>query len=232
VAKKHLDLLQLAAGGAAQFRAGASKVMGRDAGDTDFRCVLAEHLPDELFAEQIARDAVATNYWPENTAIRNPAGRCPGVDRHPHPIRHRDGADPAVFANEIDDTPATVARLHVRHCERSNLGPAESAAEKNGEDGTVTEPTERGDIRRVEQHLCLARRWLVSRRMRTDFALFTRAIPAASSGASSPLSAASAASLRIADILMMMDDDPSPRSSSDTRQALTVALVKPGRGAC
>src|ERR1022692_954032 len=28
----------------------------------------------------------------------------------------------------------------------------------------------------------------------------------------------------------MIDDDPSPRSSSVTRQALTVALVKPGRG--
>jgi hypothetical protein len=30
----------------------------------------------------------------------------------------------------------------------------------------------------------------------------------------------------------MMEDDPSRRSSSDTRQALTVALVNPGRGAC
>jgi hypothetical protein len=35
----------------------------------------------------------------------------------------------------------------------------------------------------------------------------------------------------MADILIMMDDDPSPRSSSDTRHALTVALVKPARGA-
>src|SRR6202790_3909032 len=30
----------------------------------------------------------------------------------------------------------------------------------------------------------------------------------------------------------MMDDDPRRRSSRDTRPALTVALVKPGRGAC
>jgi len=65
-----------------------------------------------------------------------------------------------------------------------------------------------------------------------DFALFTRLMPAASSGASNPLSAASAASLRIADMRMMIDDEPSLRSSRDTRQALTVALVKPGRGAC
>jgi hypothetical protein len=38
--------------------------------------------------------------------------------------------------------------------------------------------------------------------------------------------------LRIADILIMMTDDPSPRSSSDTRNALTAALVKPDRGVC
>ena len=63
-----------------------------------------------------------------------------------------------------------------------------------------------------------------------DFALFTRAMPAANSGASSPLSVASTASLRMADMRMMMLDDPRPRSSRETRQALTVALVKPGRG--
>ena len=66
--------------------------------------------------------------------------------------------------------------------------------------------------------------------MPTDFALFTRAMPAANSGASNPLSAASTASLRMADIRMMIDEEPRPRASSDTRHALTVALVKPGRG--
>ena len=68
-------------------------------------------------------------------------------------------------------------------------------------------------------------------RMPVDFTLFPRLVPWAISGASSPLSAASAASLRVADILKMMDDDPRCRSSNDNRHALTVALVKPGRGA-
>jgi hypothetical protein len=31
---------------------------------------------------------------------------------------------------------------------------------------------------------------------------------------------------------MMIDEEPSPRASSDTRHALTVAFVKPGLGAC
>jgi hypothetical protein len=79
--------------------------------------------------------------------------------------------------------------------------------------------------------VCACRRDSATR-MPVEFTLFTRAIPAANSGASSPLSAASAASLRIADIRMMIDDEPRPRASRDTRQALIVALVKPGRGAC
>ena len=54
-------------------------------------------------------------------------------------------------------------------------------------------------------------------------------MPAANSGASSPLSAASAAGMRSADILLMMDEEPRPRASSDTRHG--GALVRPGRGA-
>jgi len=34
----------------------------------------------------------------------------------------------------------------------------------------------------------------------------------------------------MADIRMMIEDEPRPRASSDTRHALTVALLKPGRG--
>ena len=65
---------------------------------------------------------------------------------------------------------------------------------------------------------------------RTPF-IFTplmRVMPAASSGASSPLSAASTASLRTAVIRTLIEIDPSPRASSDTRHALTVGF----RGTC
>jgi hypothetical protein len=42
-------------------------------------------------------------------------------------------------------------------------------------------------------------------------------MPAANSGASSPLSVASTASFRMADILTMINDEPSPRSSKGLR---------------
>jgi hypothetical protein len=61
---------------------------------------------------------------------------------------------------------------------------------------------------------------------------FTRVIPLASSGASSPLSAASTASFRTAVIRTLIETEPRPRASSATRQAATIAFVKPGRGSC
>ena len=63
-----------------------------------------------------------------------------------------------------------------------------------------------------------------------DLTPLMRVMPAASSGASSPLSAASTASFRTAVIRTLMETEPSPRASRATRQALTVAFVKPGRG--
>src|SRR5258708_652911 len=55
-------------------------------------------------------------------------------------------------------------------------------------------------------------------------------MPAASSGASRPLSAASTASLRTAVIRTLIEMDPSPRASREMRHEFTVALLKPERG--
>jgi hypothetical protein len=54
-------------------------------------------------------------------------------------------------------------------------------------------------------------------------------MPAASSGASSRLSAASTASLRTAVIRTLIETEPSLRASRDPRQAFTVAFVNPGQ---
>ena len=55
---------------------------------------------------------------------------------------------------------------------------------------------------------------------------FTRVIPLGSSGASRPLSEASTASSRTAVIFTLMETAPSPRASTATRQAATVAFRK------
>ena len=57
-----------------------------------------------------------------------------------------------------------------------------------------------------------------------------RRLVAPNSGASNPLSAASTASLRTAVMRTLIEIEPSPRPSRETRQALTVAFVNPGLG--
>jgi hypothetical protein len=70
----------------------------------------------------------------------------------------------------------------------------------------------------------------VPKRTPLDLTPLIRVIPAAISGASRPLSAASTASLARGVIRALIKIELSPRASNATRQALGVALVKPGRG--
>ena len=168
----------------------------------------------------------------EHIAVRHAGGTRPSIDRYLHPIRHWYGADAAMLAYEIDDTPATIALLDMRERERRTSDRRSPQPRRTARMVRSRRPLTvviSGALRSV--CACFSDSQLPMR-MPTDFALLTRAIPAASSGVSSPISAASADNLRIADILMMIDDEPSPRASRDTRHALTVALVKPGRGAC
>ena len=76
------------------------------------------------------------------------------------------------------------------------------------------------DPRRAGTGLCGAGRVIrqFPSRMPLDATPFTRAFPLASSGASSPLSAASTASFRTAVIRTLMETVPSPRASRETRQ--------------
>src|SRR5712691_11256199 len=96
-------------------------VMRRDAGNTNSRRVLPQHLPDNLLAQALASHSVASIHGPENIAIRHARRRGPRVDRDLHPIRHRRGADAAVLAHEVDDAPTTVALLEMPESERRYL---------------------------------------------------------------------------------------------------------------
>jgi hypothetical protein len=70
---------------------------------------------------------------------------------------------------------------------------------------------------------------LLPSRTPLDATPFSRVMALASSGDSRPLSAASTASFRSAVILTLMETAPNQRASSATRQAATVAFVRPGR---
>jgi hypothetical protein len=55
-----------------------------------------------------------------------------------------------VFADEINDAPATVSLLNVFHRQIRQFGPAQSAAEQRGEHGPVAQSLFRPNVRRVQ----------------------------------------------------------------------------------
>ena len=132
VAEQQLNLLQLAAGRAAQLGAGASKVVRRDSGRAYFGRILTEHLPDDLLAQASARNKARPAHRAEYVASSKAGRRRPGVDSDFHLRRHRRGADATARPHEIDNAPAFIALLYMSGGQRGHLGTSEAAAEQNG----------------------------------------------------------------------------------------------------
>jgi len=155
VAQEQLDLLKLAARGPAQLRARPPQIVGRDARDTGHRRVLLEQLPNDLLAQAGVLNLVRPVHRPEYLTIGGAGSRCPGVDRHFHPCRHRHRAHTAMLPNEIDNAPAAVTLLDVLKRKGRHLGSTEAATKEHTNDGPIPQALLRRDVRRVQQPLGL-----------------------------------------------------------------------------
>ena len=60
-----------------------------------------------------------------------------------------------VLSDEIDNTPAAIALLHMGDRERCHFRAAETAAKKNGKNGAIAESADGLDVRRVQERLSL-----------------------------------------------------------------------------
>ena len=60
-----------------------------------------------------------------------------------------------MLSDEIDDAPTAVALLDMRKCEPCHFRTAQSASEKDGEDGTIAKSDGRRDVRLAQKRLRL-----------------------------------------------------------------------------
>jgi hypothetical protein len=123
VAEQELNLLQLAAGGAAQLCRGSPTIMRRDPRNPSSLGVRPQHLPEHLFGQHVASHLVAANYGPEDESVHHAGRAGPCIDCHLDPRRHRNRPHAPVLAVQIDDAPPAIALLHVVHRKRGDLGP-------------------------------------------------------------------------------------------------------------
>lgn len=135
------------------------------------------------------------------------------IRRHFHPRQQWCRADPAVLAHQIDNAPAPVALLDMREREGSHLGTPESAPKK---DDAIARPTNGRNVGSAQVCLRPALRRPVSRAVPLSLgALHSADALSQFPAREARCLAASAISLRIADLLIMMDDEPRRWSSSD-----------------
>jgi hypothetical protein len=121
----------------------------RDSGDANGGGILLEHLPDDLLAQALANNAAVPFHWPKKMTGSDARGQGPRVGRHFHPSRHRRGAYAPVFSDEIDYAPPAITLLNMRERERRDLRASQSAAEKDRQDGTISQPDDGRDVRRA-----------------------------------------------------------------------------------
>jgi hypothetical protein len=131
MAQQQLDLLKLSTGRSTQFGACAAKVVRRDSGNADFRRVESEHLPNDLLAQVVARNAARTVDRAENVAGGEVGSGRPGVNGDFHPGRHRRGPNATVLSNKVNDAPTTVALLDMRESDCRHFRSPQPAPEKD-----------------------------------------------------------------------------------------------------
>src|ERR1035437_7832239 len=122
MAEQELDLLEFAAGGAAEFGAGAPGIMRGELRLADFGAVAPDHLPDGVLADPARENLAALVHGAEDRTGLDAGALEPGIEQQLDPGRHRHGPQTLAFARQVRNRPARIAQLNVADIERDQLG--------------------------------------------------------------------------------------------------------------
>jgi len=132
VSKKELNLLQFAAGGAAEPSATSTKIVGREFANANLGGELLDDMPDELFRYSFAPNSTGTTHTPEKAAPVNSGGFCPIIQQAMHPVRNRNRSNVTSLSAQVNDCPMTFALLKVADSQAGEFMATESASEQYG----------------------------------------------------------------------------------------------------
>ena len=137
VTQQELDLLQLSACRVAQARAGPTTIVGRELLNSSTLCTGSHNVPDDLFGDAVAPNRALAAHAPKDSPIPDACRLSPFVDCCLDPIGDRHSTDMPALAHQIDQGPVFLPLLDIAKLELGNLGPAQTAAEKNGKDRPI-----------------------------------------------------------------------------------------------
>jgi hypothetical protein len=111
VPQQKLNLLQVATGPLAQFRAGPSQVMRRQLLNAGTPRVLKNDLPDGRCAERISPDRSILSHRTKDLFLSDTPCCGPQIETLLYPSRHRNQAHPLPFAHQMRNYPTILAQL-------------------------------------------------------------------------------------------------------------------------
>ena len=132
MAKKELNLLQCAAGGAAEPGATATKIVRCELGNANPGGELLYDVPDELFRNSLSPCSTGATHTPEKLAPVNSGRLCPFVQQAMHPIRDGNGSNVTSLSPDVHDRPLPFALLQVAESEIGELMATESTGQQEG----------------------------------------------------------------------------------------------------
>ncbi len=144
-------LLKFAAGGPAQLRACAAKVVRRILGIPTSAAYCRSICRTTFSPRRSPRQQGHLVYRAEDVTGSDRCGRRPCVDGDFHPRRNRRRSNATMLSDEIDNAPASIPLLNVGESKGRDFGSSQPAAEKDGEDSPITQPSNGSDIRRAPE---------------------------------------------------------------------------------
>ena len=146
---------------------------------------------DDLLCHPGSPDGSSLCYSPEDLAVGDRSRVSPSVQNVLYAITHRHGPDMPRLPVKIHDGPVCLTLLNVSHLWRNSFVTAETTGEQHGQQCSIPFAFQTilvGSLPEAEACSTVSQ---FPTRMPSFFTLFTRRIPAARSGLSSPQSAAS-----------------------------------------
>ena len=125
--------------------------MRRDLAEPGLSRIPHDRLEDRLIRNRTVPDPSALRHTPQHGPAGDLGGGGPGIERRLGPGRHRDGADAAVLAEELDDRPAALALRHISKLQPGELPPPQPAAHQQPQQDPVPQAFDRFRIGRGQQ---------------------------------------------------------------------------------
>jgi hypothetical protein len=138
VAKKKLNLLQFAAGSAAEPSASSTEIVRCELVDASLSGELLDDVPDELFRYSFSPGSPSATHVPKKLTRFNSSRMCLFVQQAMHPIRDGNGSNVTSLSPQVHDCPMPFTLLEVAESQFGELMTTESARQQEGKQRPIT----------------------------------------------------------------------------------------------